>query len=67
MAQVHMTQTEAARDFHVVSKRVCEGAEVVIDRDDRPVAGIRAAQGPGRSLDEGIDAHREPVDPPVWD
>ena len=54
MAQVHMTEAEAARDFHAVLKRVREGAEVVIDRDDRPIAVIRTPQGPGRSLDEAI-------------
>jgi antitoxin (DNA-binding transcriptional repressor) of toxin-antitoxin stability system len=95
MAQVHITEAEAARDFHAVLKRVREGTEVVIDEDDRPVAVIRTPQGPGRSLDEaiaiaeafeshlgyapvpdadfardvqeGIDAHREPLDPPAWD
>jgi antitoxin (DNA-binding transcriptional repressor) of toxin-antitoxin stability system len=95
MAQVHITEAEAARDFHAVLKRVREGTEVVIDEDDRPVAVIRTLQGPGRSLDEaiaiaeafeshlgyapvpdadfardvqeGIDAHRESLDPPAWD
>jgi hypothetical protein len=74
---------------------VREGAEVVIDQDDRPVAVIRTPQVPGRSIDEaiaiavafelhlgyapipdadfardvqeGIDAHREPLDLPDWD
>ncbi len=76
-------------------ERVREGAEVVIERDRRPVAVIRTPPGPGRSIDEsiaiaeafearlgyrplpdedfardvreGIDARREPLDPPAWD
>jgi len=31
MAQVHMTEAEAARDFHAVLARVREGSEVVIE------------------------------------
>ena len=41
MVQVHMTEAEAARDFHAVLERVREGAEVVIEQDRRPVAVIR--------------------------
>jgi antitoxin (DNA-binding transcriptional repressor) of toxin-antitoxin stability system len=95
MAQVHMTEAEAARDFHAVLARVREGAEVVVEQDHTPVAVIKAPQGPGRSIDEciaiaeafearlgyapvpdedfardvqeGIDAHREALDPPAWD
>jgi antitoxin (DNA-binding transcriptional repressor) of toxin-antitoxin stability system len=95
VSQVHMTEAELARDLHAVLERVREGAEVVIERDQRPVAVIRKPAGPGRSLDEaiaiaeafearlgyapipdedfardvqeGIDAHREPLDPPEWD
>ena len=95
MAQLHMTEAEAARNFHAVLARVREGSEVVVEQDHRPVAVIRAPDGPGRSIDEcvaiaeafearlgygpvpdedfardvqaGIDAHREPLDPPAWD
>jgi len=97
MVQVHMTEAEAARDFHAVLARVREGVEVVVEQDHRAVAVIRtpAPEGPGRSIDEciaiaeafearlgyapvpdedfardvraGIDAHREPLDPPAWD
>ena len=95
MVQVHMTEAEAARDFHAVLARVREGAEVVIEQDHMPVAVVREPQGPGRSIDEciaiaeafearlgyapvpdedfardveeGIEAHREPLDPPAWD
>jgi len=95
MAELHMTESEAARDFHAVVERVREGVEIVIERDHRPVAVIRTPRGAGRSIDEaiaiaeafeaklgyspvpdpdfakdvqeGIDAHREPLDPPNWD
>jgi antitoxin (DNA-binding transcriptional repressor) of toxin-antitoxin stability system len=95
MAELHMTENEAARDFHAVVERVSEGLEIVIERDHRPVAVIRTPPGVGRSIDEaiaiaqafeaklgyspvpdpdfakdvqeGIDAHREPLNPPDWD
>ncbi|MDE3198681.1 MAG: hypothetical protein KGN84_20205 [Acidobacteriota bacterium] len=95
MAQVRMTEAEAARDFHAVLARVREGAEVIIEEGDRRVALIRPIDGPGRPIDEcialardfearlgyapvvdddfardvqsGIDAHREPLNPPAWD
>jgi hypothetical protein len=54
MAQLRMTEAKAARDFHAVLARVREGAEVVVERDHRPVAVIRAPQGPGRPIAECI-------------
>jgi antitoxin (DNA-binding transcriptional repressor) of toxin-antitoxin stability system len=54
MLQVHMTEAEAARDFHAVIERVREGAEVVVEQDNRPVAVIRAPQVPGRPIAECI-------------
>ena len=44
MAQVHMTEAELARDLHAVLERVQQGTEVVVDRDDRPVAVIKRAE-----------------------
>jgi antitoxin (DNA-binding transcriptional repressor) of toxin-antitoxin stability system len=95
MAQIHMTEAEAARDFHAVLARVRAGAEIVIEEDRKAVAVIRTPQGPGRPIaeciaiakayeerlgyapipdedfardvQEAIDAHREPLDPPAWD
>jgi hypothetical protein len=97
MTQFHITEAEAARDFHAVLARVREGIEVVVEQDHRVIAVIRtpASAGPGRSIDEciaiaeafearlgyapvpdedfardvqaGIDARREPLDPPAWD
>ena len=54
MAQVHMTEAEAARDFHAVLERVREGAEVVIEEGHRRIALIKGVEGPGRSIDECI-------------
>jgi hypothetical protein len=49
-----MTEAEAARDFHAVMARVREGAEVVIEEDHRQIPLIKAAEAPGRSIDECI-------------
>lgn len=54
MVQVHMTEAEAARDFHAVMARVREGAEVVIEDDHRRVALIKTTDAPGRPIDECI-------------
>jgi antitoxin (DNA-binding transcriptional repressor) of toxin-antitoxin stability system len=54
MAQVHMTEAELARDLHAVLEQVRQGAEVVIEQDQRPVAVIKTPQGPGRMLSECI-------------
>jgi antitoxin (DNA-binding transcriptional repressor) of toxin-antitoxin stability system len=54
MAELHMTEGEAARDFHAVVERVREGVEIVIERDHRPVAVIRTPPSAGRSIDEAI-------------
>jgi antitoxin (DNA-binding transcriptional repressor) of toxin-antitoxin stability system len=54
MAQVHMTEAELARDLHAVLEKVRQGAEVIIERDQRPVAVIKTPQGPGRMLSECI-------------
>ena len=54
MAQVHMTEAEAALDFHAVLARVREGSEIVIEQNHLPVAVITSPQGPGRSIDECI-------------
>jgi antitoxin (DNA-binding transcriptional repressor) of toxin-antitoxin stability system len=54
MVQVHMTEAEAARDFHAVLERVREGAEVVIEEGHRPVAVIRTPAPAGRMISEVI-------------
>jgi antitoxin (DNA-binding transcriptional repressor) of toxin-antitoxin stability system len=53
---IHMSEKEAAAtDVATLLERVREGAEVIIEREDRPVAILRAAQPqPGRLLSESI-------------
>jgi antitoxin (DNA-binding transcriptional repressor) of toxin-antitoxin stability system len=91
MAQVHMSEAEVARDLHAVLEKVRQGAEVIVERDAKPVAVIKAPQFRGRPIDECIaeaeahgshatldedfakdlediiNSHREPLDPPAWD
>jgi antitoxin (DNA-binding transcriptional repressor) of toxin-antitoxin stability system len=88
---VHMTEAELARDLHTVLEKVRQGVEVVIERDSRPVAVLKAPTVKGRmiseiladlkargssavmdddfarDIEEGIEAHREPWNPPSWD
>jgi antitoxin (DNA-binding transcriptional repressor) of toxin-antitoxin stability system len=56
MAQLHMTEAEVARDLHTVLEKVRQGAEVVVERDSRPVAVIRAPLVKGRKISEVIAA-----------
>ena len=63
---IHISETEAAKDFATVLARVREGAEVVIERevDGRAIAVVRPAGGPGRLLSESIalaEAHGSSV------
>jgi antitoxin (DNA-binding transcriptional repressor) of toxin-antitoxin stability system len=90
MAQFHMTEAELARDIASVLDRVQAGEEIVIERDAKPVAVLRAAAPKRRKLSEIIaslpvestatlddefakdlediiNSHREPLNPPEWD
>jgi len=50
-----MSETEAASDLASLLDRVSAGAEVIIERDSRPVAIVRPAEAPrGRLLSESI-------------
>jgi antitoxin (DNA-binding transcriptional repressor) of toxin-antitoxin stability system len=52
---IHISEEEAARDFASVLARVLAGAEVLIEKDARPVAVLRpAGSPPGRLLSESI-------------
>jgi antitoxin (DNA-binding transcriptional repressor) of toxin-antitoxin stability system len=42
MAQVHISEAELARDLHAVLEQVRQGAEVIVERDSKPVAVIKA-------------------------
>ena len=50
MAQVHMTETELARDLHGVLTKVRQG--VVVEQDSQPIAVIRSPLPKGRRLSE---------------
>jgi antitoxin (DNA-binding transcriptional repressor) of toxin-antitoxin stability system len=52
MAAIHIDEAELARDVAAVLDRVQAGAEVVIERDAKPVAVLRAAEPRRRTLSE---------------
>jgi len=52
MAALHITEAELARDTASVLDRVQAGAEIVIERDSRPVAVLRAAEPRRRKLSD---------------
>jgi antitoxin (DNA-binding transcriptional repressor) of toxin-antitoxin stability system len=88
---IHISEAEAANDFLSLLARVRAGAEVVIERDKRPVAVVRPAERYvrllseslrlakehgstatldgdfGRDLEDIVNSHREPLNPPAWD
>jgi antitoxin (DNA-binding transcriptional repressor) of toxin-antitoxin stability system len=53
---LHMTEAELARDLHTVLEKVQQGVEVVIERDSRPVAVLKAPVVKGRMISEVIAA-----------
>lgn len=58
---VHVSSAEAIRDIAVLLDRVERGAEIVVEKDLRPVAYIQPAPRPGRLLSECIalaEAHQ---------
>jgi antitoxin (DNA-binding transcriptional repressor) of toxin-antitoxin stability system len=54
MAQVHMTEADVARDFAAVLEKVRQGLEVVVEHDRQPVAVLRSAAPPRRTISECI-------------
>jgi antitoxin (DNA-binding transcriptional repressor) of toxin-antitoxin stability system len=54
MAQVHMSEAEVAKNFAAVLEKDRQGAEVIVEQDQRAVAVITTPDGPGRSIDECI-------------
>jgi antitoxin (DNA-binding transcriptional repressor) of toxin-antitoxin stability system len=44
MAVLHITEAELARDLHAVLEKVLQGAEIVIEQNNQPVAVLRAAE-----------------------
>ena len=54
MATIHISESEAAADFPGLMAHVRAGAEVVIECGTQPVAVLRAAAPPRRSISESI-------------
>src|SRR5260370_40090884 len=54
MAQLHLTEAELARDLHAVLEKVRQGVEIVVDRNDQPVAVIKPGQPVRRTLSDLI-------------
>lgn len=55
MATIHMSESEAASDFPGLMARIRAGEEVVIESGVHPVAVIRPAGLPRRSISESLD------------
>jgi antitoxin (DNA-binding transcriptional repressor) of toxin-antitoxin stability system len=59
---LHVNEADAVRDLAAILKRVQAGMEVVIERDAQPLAVIRAAVPPRRTISECIalaEAHEK--------
>ncbi len=54
MEPLHISEADAVRDLAAILQRVQAGAEVVIERDSQPLAVIRAAAPPRRTISECI-------------
>ena len=52
MAVLHITEAELVRDIASVLDQVQSGAEIVIERNAKPVAVLRAAEPRRRKLSE---------------
>ncbi len=58
----HISSVEAIRNIASILERVEQGAEVIVERDQRPVAVIQLVPRPGRFLSEslGVGPGRQP-------
>jgi antitoxin (DNA-binding transcriptional repressor) of toxin-antitoxin stability system len=54
MERLRMTDAEVANNFAALLEKLRHGTEVVVERDNRPVAVISPVKGPGRPIDECI-------------
>ena len=54
MGVIRISEAEAARDFAGLLARVRAGEEIIIESGSSPIAILRAAPLPRRSLDESI-------------
>ena len=55
MESLHISQSELMRDLGAILERVERGAEIVVERDQRPVAVIRPVEPEPRTLSELIE------------
>lgn len=51
---LHITEADLVRDVRTILQRVEAGAEIVIERDARPVAVLRSVVPPRRKISECI-------------
>lgn len=56
---IHISEPEAASDFASVMSRVRAGAEVVIEKDARPIAVVTPAEPAVRLLSKSLRLARE--------
>ena len=56
MASRHMSEAEVASDLTAALAKLRDGVEIVIERDNSPIAVLKSskAEGPGRSASECI-------------
>ena len=54
MGTVRITEAELARDLHAILTKVQEGLEVVVERDQHPVAIIKPSTMAGRMISEVV-------------
>jgi antitoxin (DNA-binding transcriptional repressor) of toxin-antitoxin stability system len=52
MTPLHITEAELARDVHAVLDKVRQGAEIIIEQNNSPVAILRPALPPRRKISE---------------
>jgi len=54
MPQVRMSEAEIAGNLAAALEKVRQGLEVIVEREHRPVAILKAAQPPTRTISECI-------------
>ncbi len=59
MATIHISETEAARNFAALMTHIRAGEEIVIETNASPVAVIRPVAPPRRSISECIALARK--------
>jgi antitoxin (DNA-binding transcriptional repressor) of toxin-antitoxin stability system len=52
MLQVHMTEAEIAGNFAAAMEKVRQGLEVVVEHEHQPIAVLKAAETPRRTISE---------------